>query len=372
MNSSREFVEEMLNKIDVRINGDRPHDVQVNDEAVFDRVVRGGRLAIGESYMDGQWDCEELEEVIYRSIQADLDEEINLSWRGWGYFLKAKLFNLQSQERAAEVGEKHYDIGNDLYEEMLDERMIYSCGYWKQAENLEKAQRDKLDLICRKLELEPGQRLLDIGCGWGGLVEYASKNYGVEAVGITVSEEQVKYGNRLCADLPVEVRFQDYRDLEEKFDRIVSVGMFEHVGVKNYREFMEVAERCLTANGLFLLHTIGTNVSTEATDPWIHKYIFPNGMLPSPPQISEAAEGLFVLEDWHNFGPDYAKTLNAWRDNFEAAWPQLKENYTQKFYRMWKYYLSISAASFRARRNQLWQIVFSPRNTPRRDYQSVR
>jgi cyclopropane-fatty-acyl-phospholipid synthase len=157
---------------------------------------------------------------------------------------------------------------------------------------------------------------------------------------------------------------QDYRQIDETFDRVVSIGMFEHVGVKNYPTFMRVAKRCLAPDGLFLLHTIAGKYSVAKTDPWIQRYIFPNSVLPSARQITASAEDLFVLEDWHSFGSDYDKTLMSWYHNFEAGWEALKSRYGDRFYRMWKYYLLACAGSFRARDNQLWQIVFSPNGVP--------
>lgn len=266
---------------------------------------------------------------------------------------------MQSKSRAYEVGKRHYDIGNDLYKAMLDKRMAYSCGYWRTAKTLEQAQEAKLDMACKKLGLKKGMRVLDIGCGWGSFVKYAAEKYGVKCVGITVSKEQVKFARDVCKGLPVEIRLQDYRNLNEKFDRIISIGMFEHVGYKNYRPYMKLVNNCLKPDGLFLLHTIGGNVSTSSTDPWINKYIFPNSMLPSAKQVASAYEKLFVLEDWHSFGDDYGKTLMSWFRNFKKNWWQIKDNYNGRFYRMWEYYLLACAGSFRSRRNQLWQIVFS-------------
>jgi cyclopropane-fatty-acyl-phospholipid synthase len=247
---------------------------------------------------------------------------------------------------------------------MLGKHMVYSCAYWKTDDELDTAQAAKLDLVCRKLGLEPGMHVLDIGCGWGEALHFATTHYGVSGVGVTISSEQAQFARELCAGLPIEIRLQDYRELDEQFDRIWSIGMFEHVGVKNYRNYFEVVRRCLAADGLNLLHTIGGNESTNHTDPWIEKYIFPNSMLPSAAQIANARERLFVIEDWHNFGADYDRTLMAWRANFDAAWPRLQEKYGERFRRMWRFYLAASAASFLARRNQLWQIVLSPRGIP--------
>jgi cyclopropane-fatty-acyl-phospholipid synthase len=276
-------------------------------------------------------------------------------------WLAAVSSNPQSTRRAFRIGRHHYDIGNELYERMLDRRMIYSCGYWREATDLDAAQEAKLDLVCRKLELAPGMRVLDIGCGWGGTARFMAERCGVEVVGITVSEEQVRVGRQVCQGLPVEIRLQDYRSVDESFDRVVSIGMFEHVGRRNYTTYMRQVRRCLKGDGLFLLHTIGGNRSVAANDPWIDRYIFPNSMLPSARQITQAAEGLFVLEDWHSFGADYDRTLVAWWSNLQARWPEIEDRYEPRFYRMWKYYLLSCAGSFRARSSQLWQIVLSPR-----------
>ena len=202
--------------------------------------------------------------------------------------------------------------------------------------------------------------VLDIGCGWGEALALAAQRLGISAVGVTISNEQADHARAICAGLPVEIRVQDYRDVDERFDRVFSIGMFEHVGMKNYGTYFDVARRCTVDDGLFLLHTIGSNVSSNHTDPWIAKYIFPNSMIPSARQIADALEGKFVIEDWHNFGADYDRTLMAWRANFDAAWPMLQGRYDERFRRLWRYYLAMSAAAFRARRNQLWQLVLSP------------
>jgi cyclopropane-fatty-acyl-phospholipid synthase len=274
------------------------------------------------------------------------------------------LTNLQSRSRAFIVGEQHYDLGNLLYQCMLDPRMTYTCGYWAKAGDLEQAQTDKLDLSCRKLGLQPGQRVLDIGCGWGSFAEFAARQYGVRVVGITISREQAELARQRCRGLPVDIRLQDYRELDEPFERIVSLGMFEHVGWRNYVTYMGVVQRCLADGGLFLLHSIGSNRSLAHADPWIDRYIFPNGGLPSIAQIGRAIEKDFVMEDWHNFGADYDRTLMAWHANFERHWPQLAGHYDQRFRRMWRYYLLSCAGAFRARDIQLWQIVLSKGGVP--------
>ena len=358
-----ERVEQLLSFADVGINGHRPWDIHVHNEYFYIMVLRSGSLGLGETYMEKMWDSRQLDEFIYRVIKADLPRKIHSS-ADYLFFLQAILMNLQSPSRAYEVGERHYDIGNDLYRLMLDRRMIYSCGFWKHATSLDEAQEAKLDMVCRKLGLTPGMRVLDIGCGWGGMAKFAAENYGVDVVGITISHEQAALAKERCAGLPIDIRLQDYRNLDGNFDRILSLGMFEHVGYKNYRIFMATVHRLLKDNGLFLLHTIGNNQTQKTTDCWIHKYIFPNSMLPSASQITRAYEEFFVLEDWHNFGADYDKTLMHWFDNFNESWQTLENSYDERFYRMWKYYLLSCAGSFRARKYQLWQIVLSPNGVP--------
>ena len=353
------LIEEMLAQADIEIGGERPWDIRLLADGVPERVLAQGNLGLGEAYMEGQWECDELDQFFARIMRAHIDEKIHPS-RLVFHALRARLFNRQTARRAWKVGKVHYDIGNAFYEAMLDSRMTYTCGYWSgSARTLEAAQEEKLDLICRKLQLKPGMRLLDIGCGWGSLMGFAAEYYGVECVGITISQEQAEWGRQRYAGMPVEFRLQDYRTLNERFDRIASVGMFEHVGAKNYRTYMKVAHRCLHDGGLFLLHTIGKNRRQSTPDPWMDRYIFPNGELPSIGHIGDAAGGLFVVEDLHNFGADYDRTLMAWHANVEAAWPQFADQLGERFHRMWRYYLLSCAGLFRARDIQLWQWVLS-------------
>ncbi|MGK7370008.1 MAG: cyclopropane fatty acyl phospholipid synthase [Candidatus Halalkalibacterium sp. M3_1C_030] len=364
MNRIIKKIKAELESAGIQINGTRPWDVQVKDDRLFEQVVRKGSLGLGEAYMDGWWEAEALDKFFTRVLEAKLEEQFTLKPAYIFEYIKSVITNPQNREKAFEIGDRHYDIGNDLYKIMLDKRMVYTCGYWQKAEMLDEAQQAKLELVCRKIGLQSGQRVLDIGCGWGSFAQYAAEEYGAEVVGITVSKEQVELGRERCKGLPVEIRLQDYREVNEPFDHIVSLGMIEHVGTKNYRTYMETVHRCLDDEGVFLLHTIGSNQSVRTTDPWIEKYIFPNSLLPSIRQLSRAAEGLFVMEDWQNFGAYYDKTLMAWYQNFDAGWDELKSTYSERFYRMWKYYLLSSAGSFRARKNQLWQIVFSKQGIP--------
>lgn len=364
-------IRKLFNKAGIQINGSNPWDIQVHDSSLYANLFKNGSLAFGESYMNGLWDCEKLDELIFRIIRANIDSEVARDFRAIVYFLKSKFLNQQSANKVHEVARKHYDIGNDLFAAMLDKRMMYSCAYWNNAETLDQAQENKLELICQKLKLAPGQKVLDIGCGWGGFAEYAAERYQVEVVGITISNQQLELAKERCANLPIEIRLQDYRSLDEKFDKIVSIGMFEHVGYKNYSDYMRIVRNALKDDGLFLLHTIGGNISLTTIDPWINTYIFPNAMMPSVAQIGKSIENKFILEDWHNLGSHYDLTLMEWMRRFKNAWSQIRERYDDRFYRMWIYYLATCAASFRAKRNNLWQIVLSP-PTNLEVYQSIR
>ena len=353
-------VQKMLEPSDIQINGNRPWDIQIHNPNFYERILSGGSLALGESYMDGWWDCEALDQFFEKILENRLDKKVKTNTeRLLRVMLKAMIINPYNRSKAFVIGKRHYDIGNNLFSIMLDKWLNYSCGYWEKVKTLDNAQEAKLDLICQKMGLRPGMKILDIGCGWGGFAKYSAEKYGANVHGITVSREQVKFANEFCQGFDVKIELKDYRELKGKFDRIVSIGMFEHVGCRNYRTFMKVIHRCLKADGLFLLHTIAGNTSVNSTDPWINKYIFPNSMLPSAKQIISAAEGLFVLEDWHSFGQYYDKTLMAWYNNFTNNWTKLKDAYDERFYRMWTYYLLSCAGSFRSRMHQLWQIVFS-------------
>lgn len=367
----KNYIQSILAKADVQINGERPWDIQVHNEKFYQRVLIHGSLGLGEAYVDGWWDCPKLDEFFTKMFEAKIYEHnASKNARFLLGLVQAKLWNLQSLSRAFQVGEHHYDTGNDLYQVILDSRLTYSCAYWKTAKNLDEAQEAKLELICQKLQLKKGMTLLDIGCGWGSLMKYAAEKYEVSCVGLTVSKEQIALGEKLCENLPIKFLLQDYRTFTDRFDRVVSVGMFEHVGCKNYYQFMEVVDRCLEDDGLFLLHTMGSSTPSYG-DLWTSKYIFPNGTLPSITQISTSTERLFVMEDWHNFGRDYDLTLMAVFNNLEKNLYTIQLKYGEKFYRIWKYFLLSFAGASRSRYLQLWQIVFS-QNGVIGGYQSIR
>ena len=371
MASAQRIVQELLEAADIAEGGDRPWDIHIHDKRFYDRVLSGASLALGESYMDGWWDCDQLDELFSRMLSKDIQHKVRPSLRWLRLWLRSLFVNTQRRSRAFMIAERDYDLGNDLYGIMLDKGMNYSCAYWKRATNLDEAQEEKLELVCRKIGIEKGMRVLDIGCGWGGFARHAAERHRAEVVGITVSKEQAELARERCKNLPVEIRLQDYREVDEHFDRVVSIGMIEHVGPKNYRRYMDVASRCLAPDGLFLLHTIGTNISARVTDPWMDKYIFPDSVLPSLSQLTKAAEGLFKTEDVHSFGQYYDQTLLAWNRNFTEGWDRIKDRYGDRFFRMWRFYLLNSAGSFRSRHIQLWQLVLSPLMSTLK-YESIR
>lgn len=371
--SSPKILQELFDEAGVCINGPNTWDLQVHDPITYSEILSKWSLGMGESYMNGHWDCKKIDQMLTKLLTCDINMRVQgiAKIRFAIEVARARLLNLQSKSRAFLVGEKHYDIGNDVFELMLDPQMIYSCGYWENAHSLAEAQEHKLQLICEKLQLKPGEKLLEIGCGWGGLAAYAAKHFGVEVLGITVSKEQQQLAIQRCHGLPVQIELIDYRDLVGKFDKIVSVGMFEHVGEKNYLIYFQTVNRLLTDNGLFLLHSIGSDVTISRTDPWIDRYIFPNGKIPSPIEVGRSIEGVFLIEDWQNFGQDYDKTLMAWYENFTKNWKQISSKYDQRFYRMWTYYLLSCAAFFRSRQGQLWQIILTKRSRSE-TYRSIR
>jgi cyclopropane-fatty-acyl-phospholipid synthase len=356
---------ELLALADVHINGDRDWDIQVHDDRVYARMMKDSSLGMGEAYMDGWWDCPKIDEMITRILKAGLEEKIKGNWRLAAQVVAANMFNLQSRRRSVQVADAHYNLDNDMYAQMLGPTMSYTCAYFKGTQDLDRAQDNKHDLVCKKLGLKKGDQVLELGCGWGGFAEFACKNYGVTMTSINVSEAQVKYARERTKGLDATFHLCDYRDTDAYnpegtlFDKVVSIGMCEHVGHKNYDALFGVAAAQLKDEGLFLLHTIGGNVVKNSIEPWHGKYIFPNGMLPAIRQLAKAFEGKLIMEDWHNFGACYDKTLMAWHENFIASWPTLKTRFDERFYRMFTFYLLSCAGLFRAREAQLWQIVLS-------------
>jgi cyclopropane-fatty-acyl-phospholipid synthase len=358
MKKEKDIIVNLAAQAGVTVNGGNAWDIQVHNEEFYPRVMRNPYLGLGESYMEGWWDCPRLDEFFFRVLRADLDDSLK-NWTMAAHYLKAVVLNYQTKSRSLKVAQEHYDIGNRLYERMLGKSMAYTCAYWKGAKTLDEAQDAKFELICGKIGLKPGMKVLDLGCGFGSFLKYAAEHHKVSGVGVNISKEQIKFAKDSSRGLPLDFQLMDYREAKGTFDRVVSIGLAEHIGYKNYREFFALVRERLADDGLFLLHSIGSSKSTTMADPWTNKYIFPNGHLPSVKQLGGAMERLFVLEDWHNFGADYDPTLMAWHENFVAHWPELKGEYDERFYRMWTYYLLSCAGAFRARSIQLWQLVLS-------------
>jgi cyclopropane-fatty-acyl-phospholipid synthase len=352
-------VRELFELADIQIGGHRPGDIQVKNPKFYERLLRDASIGLGESFMEDWWDTDQLDVMIDKVMRADLKRKIAGSWRLRVLTAKAVLLNLQSKALSGASVEAHYDVGNELYTRMLDPRMVYTCAYWKDATDLTSAQEAKLDLVCRKVGLKPGMRVLDLGCGWGGFASWAAEKYGCTVLGVTLSKDQVSLGNELWKHLPVELRLSDYRDVQGTFDRVVSIGMMEHVGPKNHREMMQVIDRCLVDDGVALVHTIANNRSLRHGTPFIEKYIFPNAVAPSLAQIGRAVEDIFVVEDLHNIGPDYDPTLMAWWANFDRTYAEISNRYDRKFYRMWQFYLLAAAGASRSRDGQLYQLVLT-------------
>jgi cyclopropane-fatty-acyl-phospholipid synthase len=356
--TQRRIIEGLLQGIGICVNGSADHDLTVLDERFFTAVLAQGRLALGETYMDGWWTSPKPDQFITKLLEAKIEDQVT-PWSLKLQILAAKFLNQQDRIKCRRVVVDHYDLSNHLYSKMLDPYMQYTCAYYANAETLEQAQIDKLEQICKKLQLKSSDKVLELGCGFGGLAKYIAENYGCQVVGYNISKEQVAWAKNWTKDLPVDIRLQDYRDAVGSYDKVVSVGLCEHVGYKNYRTLMKIAHRCLKDRGLFLLHCIGGNESKFTTDPWLEKYIFPGSVMPSAEQLSQAFQGLFVMEDWHNFGVDYDLTLMHWHENFVKNWQELSSEYDQRFYKMWEYYLLMCAGSFRARKNQNWELVLS-------------
>lgn len=355
---SRNLLQKLLRPAGIELDGFRPEDIRVHHNDFSRRILAGGSLALGESYMDRWWDCEALDRFFYKLLRAGISHSMPC-WQVLAGSLQTRWSNPQSRRRSKRVAEQHYDLGNDFYAAMLGPSMQYTCAYWRRAATLDEAQEHKLDLICRKLQLKPGDRVLELGGGWGGFARFAAERYGCEVTSYNISREQVKYAREWTRDLPVTIFEKDYREATGVFDKVVSIGLCEHIGTKNYRSWMELQERCLKPDGLLLMHTIGRNTAAKVTDPWVSKYIFPGGILPCLKQLMEAVEGLFVLEDLHNIGADYDPTLLAWHENYQKHLSGRGEQLGERFDRMWTYYLLSCAGAFRARSLQLWQLVFS-------------
>ena len=236
------FAADLLDKIGVTVGGSGPADIHIHDDRFYKRVIRDRELGLGEAYQEGWWTANRLDEFLAVAQETNLADHVKPSPALLKLALQSRFGNRQDEKKAKKNAQAHYDIGNDLFERMLDKRMIYTCAYWRDAENLDAAQEAKLDLICRKLGLEPGMRLLDIGCGWGGFAQFAASRYDVQVTGISPAIEQVTLARENTVGLPVTILQKDYREMEGEFDRITSIGMMEHVGPRNLGTFFETCD----------------------------------------------------------------------------------------------------------------------------------
>ena len=346
--------------------------VTIRSEGTIKKILGGGTQAFGEEYMDGNIDIEgDLQTMVAFSEKWEEIAGKMPLWARIGARLKQLL------PRTIGVDKKnihyHYDIGDDFYSLWLDPTMTYSCAYFKEAGNdLETAQKNKYDHICRKLRLQEGQTLVDIGCGWGGMMFYAAENYGAKCTGYTLAENQFDSVKQKIEEKSlggkVEIYLADYRKAKGKYDKFVSIGMFEHVGKKNYPEFFKSVKKILNPKGIGVLQTIG-GTTGGPNDPWIEKYIFPGGFIPTLGMISDnMAKAKLVLQDVENLGLHYGMTLDAWVGNFEnridavrrAVVNRLRdEKQAERFIRMWRLYLNASSTTFKNGGNRLYQVIFS-------------
>lgn len=355
-----------LEKAEIQINGNNPWDIIVHDKRFYNAVFFKQNLGAGESYMQGFWDCKQLDELFFRICRKNQEDEFNSPIKDLFKIIQNTLINQQSPSRSMDVTTIHYNLDNHLYEQMLGKSMAYTCGYWKEAKNLDEAQFAKYELVCKKLYLKAGDKVLEIGSGWGGLAKYMAEKYQCEVVALDIGTAANQFAKEHCKNLPIQLYQCDYRDIETynhnkiKFDKIVSIGVLEHVGYKNYKTLMSLARQQIKDDGLFLLHSIGGNTSKRFCDAWIDKYIFPHGMLPSIKQLGDSFENQFIVEDLQNFGAYYDPTLMAWYKNLNEHWPSLKARHSESFRRMMEYYLLSCAGTFRARGMQLWQYLLTP------------
>jgi len=367
MNIFKNYIHSLLKSADITINGPEPWDIQVHDKSLYTDGVLLGSLGLGDGYTNGKWDVEKIDIFIEKLITAKPVPAINIAYLG--FIVRDALINTQAGKRAFHVAHKHYDLGNEMYEYMLGESMGYSCGlYLSDKDTLTDAQYNKFDALCIKLKLKPGMKVLEIGSGWGTFARHAAKNYGVEVLGLTVSEEQKIFAEKRCEGLPVEFVLLDYKKLDKSytgyFDRVVSIEMIEAVGKKNFKDYFSTIERSMKPNGLFGLQVI---IGQGIPDPFMSTRIFPNGLTPSIVQITDSIKGVLHIKSLDSFGTDYEKTLLSWEANFVKHWNKISklknENgeylYDDKFYRMWRYYLLCCAATFRVGMNDDAQIIMS-------------
>jgi len=365
---AKRIITDLFSQAGVTLDGSNPWDIQLHDDRFYRSAMRGS-LGFGESYMEGIWDVDSIDALFRRIIRMNITRSSLVSINRLYLNIKSRLTNLQTRLGSLAIAETHYDLDHRLYELFLGPYNQYTCCFFNKAQTLPEAEIEKLEMICDKLDLREGDKVLDIGCGWGGFARYAAETRGCRVTGVSISKEQIAYARRYTEGLPVDIINCDYRDLPERFDaghfdKVVIIGMIEHVGYKNYRKLVNIVHRAIKDDGMFLLHTIGNSSRTTVGDPWMEKYIFRNSMLPAMSQLADAFEGVFVVQDWENYGHYYAPTLAAWQNNFETNWPQIEaieteHRFDEKFRRMFNYYFLSCKAGFETDHINLWQIVMT-------------
>jgi cyclopropane-fatty-acyl-phospholipid synthase len=353
---ARPLVAAVLRTAGIHLGGDQPWDVQVTDPRFYSSVLLRGSLGFGESYMRGWWHVEDLEEVAYRLSRAGLHWVARALPPHLVALAAASFSNRQTRTDSVNLVDRHYNLGNDLFRGFLGRSMVYSCAYFDDTESLDRAQELKLDLICRRLGLKAGERLLDIGGGWGEFARHAALHYGCHVTSINIADEQIRHARERCAGLPVEIVKCDYRDLRGSFDKVAVIAMLTHVGHSNYRRFMTIVHDCLATGGRVLVETLGSRISKVNCEPWTNRYIFPGGVVPSLRQIDRAADGLLARTEVTEFGHHYVPTLRSWNANLHASWPQLAGRYPETTRLMLGYFFLTVAGAFRAGHLKYWHV----------------
>jgi len=365
-NSIKKLLEDNTD-IDLIRDTDKPSKnttIIVNNDDFFNKSMTKGELGMAESYMDGDWTTPDLEKTLTELLinQEKLEKHIfSIKYLvlGLNNYIATFLPN-NTLDSVKDNVEHHYDIGNDLYSKMLGKHMQYTCAYYyKDDLTLDEAQYAKMELIAKKLNLKEGLTILDIGCGFGSLANHLATKYKVNVVGVTLSKEQIIYHEKHFKHPNVTIKYMDYRNVNvnDKFDRVYSIGMFEHVGNHNYKTYYDKCYDLLKDDGIMLIHTIGQTVGKSSD--FISTYIFPEGELPALPDLTKEYTNKWHLEDFQNFGLSYAKTLRAWNNNI-GDWSDL-DNYDTRFRRMWEYYLLGCASNFQRKSIYLWQLVYTKR-----------
>jgi len=355
-----------LTRAGVTVNGPNPWDIRVLDNRLFRRVVGTRELGFGDSYVEGWWECDRIDELVTRILRTGIKRILPPGISGLTLAARSVITNTQGSERAGDNATAHYGQHDALLRLILGEPLVYSCADWRDATDLADAQHAKIDRLASKLQLRPGMRVLDIGCGWGATADYLSTRHGVIVVGITPVAAQATHAARHHRHSDVSFVTTDFSNFTspKPFDRIYSVGMVEHVGPKNLKPFFRHCQDLLVDDGIMFHQTIGRRTPRASTDAWIDRRIFPGGAIPSVQQLSRAWSAGWVLEDFENLGPDYDRTLMAWLGLLEGKKDQVLDQFGEEMYRTFRFYFQYCAGAFRARELQLWQLVLTKHPAP--------